>query len=336
MSQASPTPVTVAIQHPYLHPDLVVYLDEHAVFQPGTVSVGRAQDLRPGAGAYSGAMLHRFGHPVRYFDRVGNDLFGSYTLQRLRDWGHDVSGVVRYEGPSQVCTSIADAGTLGGTMVITYPSEWQQTFEQARDLVQAARGSPHATYLWSWFWSYAHLPLAGTPTSELVELAARDSSLLLLDPNWKPAGAPPTHELDQLRRGLQYVDILKPNIRDARLIGGDLPLPALVRSLLDLGAPLVVITDGERGCVAASRHEDGIVRIPTPALAVRDTTGAGDYFGGALMHAVSSGRGLVEAAAVATAASALAISRPQGSDLPAPEVVDDLSHTLLARTENLA
>ena len=56
---------------------------------------------------------------------------------------------------------------------------------------------------------------------------------------------------------------------------------------------------------------DGPRRDRLPALAVDpvDTTGAGDAFNGALAHALAEGRALLDAAALANAAGALAVTQ---------------------------
>jgi ribokinase len=50
--------------------------------------------------------------------------------------------------------------------------------------------------------------------------------------------------------------------------------------------------------------------IPAPEVVPVDTVGAGDAFNGALAAALAEGRPMVEAAAWACAAGALAVTRP--------------------------
>lgn len=323
----------VAVQHTSIHADIIIYLNDDSLYETGRVTIGRSQDIRPGSGAYAGRMLHWLGHPVQYYDKVGDDFFGEYTVRTLAQWGHDVSTIERYNGDSMVCVSIVDKETLGGTMFLTCPPEWQQTYSEAAELILSAGPTPHLTYFWSWFWSYDHRSLAGTPTSELTALAAGNSSWVFLDPNWKPAGRPPDGELAELRRSLAYVNVFKPNTRDAYLLTGkESPLES-ARVLGELGPETVVVTDGENGCWVAGTDVGGVAHVPTPGTSVRDTTGAGDYFGGALLHSLAIGNGSVESAAFATAAASFAIGLDSGEVLADHDEVLELGCRLLSRAD---
>jgi sulfofructose kinase len=73
--------------------------------------------------------------------------------------------------------------------------------------------------------------------------------------------------------------------------------------LLDLGAEVLIVTQGSRGCSVHTGRE----RFHVPALTVQavDTTGAGDAFHGAFIYAMAQGWRLERAAAFSNAAAAL-------------------------------
>ncbi|WP_415830264.1 ribokinase, partial [Kibdelosporangium persicum] len=71
----------------------------------------------------------------------------------------------------------------------------------------------------------------------------------------------------------------------------------------------VVITLGRGGCVVAEKGRDPL-RIPGFSVDAVDTTGAGDTFCGVLAAALARGLELAEAARLACAAGALAVTRP--------------------------
>ena len=103
---------------------------------------------------------------------------------------------------------------------------------------------------------------------------------------------------------------------DTETVEGELEA---AEALQAMGRPLgVVVTLGADGCLVLARRPRGHRSPPHPVDAV-DTVGAGDAFNGALAVALAEGRPLVEAAAWATAAAALAVTRPgaQGA-LPVP------------------
>ncbi len=57
-------------------------------------------------------------------------------------------------------------------------------------------------------------------------------------------------------------------------------MPA-ARTLLERGPSVVLLTDGDRGVVVLTRA--ATVDVPVPSVAVVDTVGAGDAFGGAFL-----------------------------------------------------
>ena len=82
-------------------------------------------------------------------------------------------------------------------------------------------------------------------------------------------------------------------------------LPLLSRSA---GIAKMIVTMGAKGAVYYS--EDGEAGIcPAHKVDVVDTTGAGDTFCGGLAVAIAEGNTLREAAAFATAASALTVQK---------------------------
>jgi sugar/nucleoside kinase (ribokinase family) len=316
----------------FLHPDLVVYAHPGGRLTPDRLLAAAGHDMRVGAGAYTGQMAHHLGVPVEYLDWVGDDVFGQFTVDQLAQWGHGLSGVKRFHGDTMVCLSVADQASPGGTMVASYPPAWRRDLDQFRDLVAAAPAADRF-YIYSWLWSFPHPALKDQPTAGLVALAAGKAKQVALDPNWKPAGPPPDHELGQLRLALPHVDVLLPNRRDASYLAGEAPPEGQVRRLLDLGVGTVALTAGADGVFVASRDEPAVVHIPTPGGPVRDTTGAGDYFGGAFMAADGP---LANRAAFAVAAASLAIARPQGAPLAPPSRIEHQAGLLLARAEEAA
>ena len=104
--------------------------------------------------------------------------------------------------------------------------------------------------------------------------------------------------------------------------------PASARSLLGDGVKAVVVTLGGEGAMIVTG--EGLTRIAPVPVDVVDTVGAGDAFNGALAVALAEGRSLIEAARWASAAGALAVTKPgaQGG-LPTRAAID----LLASRTE---
>lgn len=115
---------------------------------------------------------------------------------------------------------------------------------------------------------------------------------------------------------LSLCDVVVPNQHELALLGG-------TSALLEAGVKAIVITLGARGIRIVTR--DGESEIPPFAVRASDTTGAGDAACGALAASLSHGMDLPLAARRASAAGALAATRPGAvPSLPFKEEIDGL------------
>ncbi|MFM9197849.1 MAG: ribokinase, partial [Planctomycetia bacterium] len=119
---------------------------------------------------------------------------------------------------------------------------------------------------------------------------------------------------------LAQVAILTPNETEAelltRLAVTDEPSAAVAAGrLIAAGPRSVVITLGRRGAVVAEAA--ATAHVAGHDVAAVDTVAAGDVFNGCLAVALAEGKSLVEAAAFANAAAAIAVTR-HGAQASAP------------------
>lgn len=120
----------------------------------------------------------------------------------------------------------------------------------------------------------------------------------------------PAQELDE--ELLSLTDLLIPNEHEAAsLLGVEDEPGALAAGLATRNAHLdVVVTAGAAGAYAAS-HGRGVTHIPAPPVGeVRDTTGAGDAFIGALATRLREGDNLSEAAGFAVSVASFSVTQP--------------------------
>ena len=95
-----------------------------------------------------------------------------------------------------------------------------------------------------------------------------------------------------------------PSLAEARAVSGEHDVGAVAAWFRVHGPEWVALTMGPDGCYASGSGFDGHVAAP-PAVVV-DTTGAGDAFAAALVHARLAGSDVEHAARLACAAGALA------------------------------
>jgi ribokinase len=104
---------------------------------------------------------------------------------------------------------------------------------------------------------------------------------------------------------------------------------SVAKNLLQLQVPAVVVTLGQRGCLA--RLDGEFFVQPAFSVSATDTTGAGDTFCGSLVAGLSQGAGLQTALRLASAAAALACTQ-SGAQTSIPAACDVAA--LLARQAN--
>lgn len=106
------------------------------------------------------------------------------------------------------------------------------------------------------------------------------------------------------------IDLISPNLAEARTIYGDLPPEALVNALLDDGAQAVALRLGRHGSLAASQQTDGCLHIPAfPVQQITDQTGAGNTYCGGLLQGILQGQSLEKSAMMAAVAASFCIEQ---------------------------
>jgi ribokinase len=108
------------------------------------------------------------------------------------------------------------------------------------------------------------------------------------------------------------VDFITPNETELRVLQGlppDDPTPTeeLARRLQGHGARTIIVTMGEQGSLVLTDGET--FHVPSVAVKVVDTTGAGDAFNSGLAMALAEGKDLTSAVKYATCAGALACTK---------------------------
>lgn len=118
---------------------------------------------------------------------------------------------------------------------------------------------------------------------------------------------------------LAVLDILIVNEGELAVVAGR--KASVADCLRDIAVPCVIVTLGQRGCCA--RRDGEMITQPAFSVTPVDTTGAGDTFCGVLVAALSQGQTLPAALQRASAAGALACTRPGAqSSIPTRAEID--------------
>ncbi|MHC4061925.1 MAG: PfkB family carbohydrate kinase [Planctomycetota bacterium] len=92
---------------------------------------------------------------------------------------------------------------------------------------------------------------------------------------------------DDLKQLLERIDCLIINEEEARLLAAEPNLVRAVEKVLQMGPDLIIAKKGESGSLMCSAGGEKFLLPAFPAALVKDPTGAGDTFAGALMGSVA-------------------------------------------------
>ncbi|MYS91199.1 MULTISPECIES: carbohydrate kinase family protein [Streptomyces] len=234
----------------------------------------------PGGGpANTAVALARLGTPTRFLGRFSNDVFGTLFRARLSDSGVDLTGSVTAPEPSTLAVADLDAtGQATYTFYADSAADWQWTADELAGTAYEGTVCLHT----------GSLALIRQPGGSHIEdhlARAREHVTVSIDPNVRPLLVPPSAYRERLPRWCALTDILRLSEDDlALLLPGAGPEEAC-DTWHAAGVRLVVITLGSRGALASL---DGRrVTVPTPAVDVVDTVGAGDSFTAGLLHCLA-------------------------------------------------
>lgn len=278
----------------------------------------------------------RLGSRCGFISRVGNDPFGHGLRRAWQAEGIDVTHAPLVDGENGVYFISLDAD---GEREFTYRRVGSAASGLGPADVDAAYLASAGTLLLSGI-TQAISQTAQAATRHAAQLARQAGTRVAFDPNYRPrlwadragdgAGerAGERAGLDAARAAfrevLPCVDLLLPSFpADAALLDHSaldhtpVDAPGAARAFADLGV-MVALKDGPHGAWLCEPGGEPL-HVPAPPVAdVLDTTGAGDAWNGAFLHALTRAQPPAQAARTAHACAAHAI-RHRGA-LPPPPV----------------
>jgi len=300
--------------------DLVTYGPRPPV--AGETLFGDRFDLGTGGkGANQAVMCARLGADVTMVNAVGDDVFGTMTIDALRAEGVDVHHVERIEGASTGVAPIFVEPDGTNRIIVVAGANARMDPAVAATAVAAATAVDIVV---------GQLEIPQRVTAAAFRAARDRGAMTILNP--APAAA-----ID--RDLLDATDWLVPNEVEvehlARTLGipaGRPTDPAMVDAIQAATGTWLVITLGAAGAIALGTH-GSLVRVAAPVVDVVDTTGAGDAFVGGLAVALASGAELERALRAACALASDSVRRPgtQSSFAPAATARRILANSLDVR-----
>jgi ribokinase len=272
-----------------------------------------------GVGANCALALRRWAISARLVACVGSDDLGGTLLKTLAKSGVVVKFIQR------------TTKAMTGLLYINVTPDGQRTFFGSRGANCLVRPQPTAAAalkgaMTACLMGYSFLdPAPEAAARQILRAVHARGGWVSLD-----VGMEPSHKIPKkILRMAQQVDLLFVSSEEAAALTGTRDPRKSFARLRKAGAGDIVMKLGKRGCLVL---DDGDVRLVPPFhVRVVDSTGAGDAFTAAFLHARLRGWPVAEAALAANAAGAAAAS-VVGAGQNAPSLREI---TRLLRTQRL-
>lgn len=251
----------------------------------------------------------RLGLRTALVSRTGADAFGTYLRRELKGFGVDdrwVSEVDAHPTPVTFCALFPpDDFPLTFYRRPRAPDLEIHPHELDLDALRAAR------VLWA---TGTGLCAEPSRTATLEALRARSGrEVTVLDLDWRPMfWTDPATARPYYAEALRHATVAVGNLDECEVATGEREPYAAARALLaaggDSGLRLAVVKRGPEGVLALAA--DGTsAEVPPLPVDVVNGLGAGDAFGGALVHGLLAGRDLETTLRHANAAGAIVAGR---------------------------
>jgi 5-dehydro-2-deoxygluconokinase len=263
----------------------------------------------------------RFGHRTAIITGVGDDPFGRFVRRALRDLGvsdHYVVTNHTYATPVTFCEIFPpDDFPLYFYRKPTAPDLQVAPSDIDFDAVRATR------LMWLSVSGLSEEP-SRQSHFEVLEARAR-KPFTVLDLDYRPMfWDTPAHATEQVQKALPYVTVAVGNREECEVAVGETEPDRAADALLAAGVELAVVKQGPKGVLAKTRSGE---RVEAPPIPVRPLNGlgAGDSFGGSLVHGLLEGWPLEKVLRHANAAGAIVASRLECSTaMPTQEEIETL------------
>ena len=271
-----------------------------------------------GSAANVAVAAARLGHSAALISGVGDDPFGRFVRRALRELGVDDRFIV-----------VDPAHPTPVTFCEIFPPDDFPLYFYRRPIAPDLQLRPehldldavrNAELFWATVTGLSEEPSRSAHHAGWEARGRRRHTVLDLD--YRPMfWASPAEASEQVRAALPHVTVAVGNREECEVAVGETDPDKAADALLDAGVELAVVKQGPRGVLGKTRTERVVV-LPTPVDVVNGL-GAGDAFGGSLVHGLLTGLPLEQVLRNANAAGAIVAGRLECSTaMPTAEEVD--------------
>ncbi|MET0705063.1 MAG: 5-dehydro-2-deoxygluconokinase [Mycobacterium sp.] len=284
-----------------------------------------------GSAANVAVAAARLGNQTALISGVGDDPFGRFVRAELAHLGVDnryVTTHSEYPTPVTFCEIFPpDDFPLYFYRKPSAPDLQIQPDELDLDAIRNAR------LYWSTVTGLSEEP---SRSAHFAAWAARSRApLTVLDLDYRPMfWATEAEASEQVQRALQHVTVAVGNREECQIAVGESNPQKAADALLDLGVELAIVKQGPRGVLGKTRHSS--VTVAPNEVDVVNGLGAGDSFGGSLIHGLLHNWPLEKTLRYANAAGAIVASRLECSTaMPTAAEVAELAEQTAVEAVNV-
>ncbi|MFG3691722.1 5-dehydro-2-deoxygluconokinase [Micromonospora sp. NPDC047740] len=278
-----------------------IYPLDHGV---GLEDVERFEKFLGGSATNVAVAAARHGRRTALVTRTGRDPFGRYIHRALRGFNVDDTFVTEVDGPPTPVTFCEIFPPDDFPLYFyRYPVAPDLLIEPDEIPLDAIRD---AAVYWSTVTGLSQDPSRSAHFAAWRARGRRAHTILDLD--YRPMfWSSPEEATAQMGEALRHVTVAVGNREECEIAVGETDPQRAADALLGMGVELAIVKQGPKGVLAATTTER--VEVPPVPVAVVNGLGAGDAFGGALVHGLLSGWELHRVLRFANAAGAIVASR---------------------------
>ena len=257
-----------------------------------------------GSAANVAVAAARLGNSSALISGVGDDPFGRYVHAELARLGVDNTFVATHgEFPTPVTFCEIFPPDNFPLYFYRKPSAPDLQIQPADIDADAVR---NARLYWSTVTGLSEEP---SRSAHFAAWSVRSRApLTVLDLDYRPMfWDSPAAATDQVQRALQHVTVAVGNREECEIAVGESTPHRAADALLDLGVQLAIVKQGPRGVLGKTKHSS--VTVAPNEVDVINGLGAGDAFGGSLIHGLLHDWPLEKTLRYANAAGAIVASR---------------------------
>ncbi|MFV8163464.1 5-dehydro-2-deoxygluconokinase [Mycobacterium sp. 134] len=284
-----------------------------------------------GSAANVAVAAARLGDRTALISGAGDDPFGRFVRDELARLGVDnryVSTHGEYPTPVTFCEIFPpDNFPLYFYRKPSAPDLQISPTELDLDAIRTAR------LYWSTVTGLSEEP---SRSAHFAAWAARSRApLTVLDLDYRPMfWETPAAATEQVQRALRHVTVAVGNREECEIAVGEASPHKAADALLDLGVELAIVKQGPRGVLGKTKQSS--VTVPPNEVDVVNGLGAGDAFGGSLIHGLLRNWPLEKTLRYANAAGAIVASRLECSTaMPTAVEVADLAEQSAVEAVNV-